>query len=140
MSPEQQSWIEAQKPELVAAAERYVAESEIYLPMPQRRDRKARVTMSQLRNLLNVALSERSLPVLKNFLRYQIGRQWDDSRAGALLEEYLLREVGERSRAGQEARGGEVRELEAALLPLLLGFVIREYTYHCKLKGTRSDG
>lgn len=146
MGPELQAWIEEQKPELVAAAEAYVARSEIHLPMPQRDDHRgrpdksARVSASQLRNLLNVALTEKSLPVLKNFLRYQVGRQWKDAKAGELLEEVLLREIVERGRKGAETHRGVPRQVEAALLPLLLGFVIREYTYQCKMKGTRTDG
>lgn len=146
MSPELQAWIEEQKPELVEAAERYVAESEIYLPTPQdqkkggRRSKDPRVTGSQLRNLLNVALTERSLAVLKNFLRYQVGRQWKDGKAGDLLEQLLLREIANRSQARGKAEGVSPREIEAALLPLLLGYIIREYTYRCKLAGTRSHG
>lgn len=146
MSPEIQAWIDAQKPQLVEAAERYVERSEIFRPTPRKRQKGGRgkkdprVSSSQLRNLLNVALTERSLPVLKNFLRYQVGRQWEDPKAGELMEQLLLDEVAKRSRGAGEGHGVEPRELEAALLPLLLGYVIREYTYRCKLEGTRSDG
>lgn len=145
MSRQTQAWIEAQKPELVEAAERYVQESEIFRPTPreQQRGRKKkdpRVTPSQLQNLLNVALTERSLAVLRNFIRYQVGRHWEDAAAGELLEKLLLDEVAQRSQRDSESLGVKPRELEAALLPLLLGYVIREHTYRCKLEGTRSDG
>jgi hypothetical protein len=146
MSPELQTWIEEQKPELVEAAERYVERSKIFLPPEAdprrggRPDKNARVSGSQLRNLLNVALTERSLAVLRNFLRYQVGRQWKDGKAGAALEELLAREIAERTASRMDAATGERREVEAALLPLLLGFVIREYTYQCRRHGTRSDG
>jgi hypothetical protein len=143
MSPEVQAWIEAQKPELVAAAERYVESSQLSLQAPNRRDRRARVSMSQLRNLLNIAQTERSLAVFKNFLRYQVGRKsrgWEDQAAGELLEQLLLAEVAARSQGGGEAHGVEPRHLEAALLPLLIGYIIREYTYRCAQHGTSTDG
>ena len=73
MSPELQAWIEEQKPDLVEAAKRYVNKSSICFKQTGQ-DNEPQVSSSQLRNLLNVAQSERSLKVLVNFLRYQISR------------------------------------------------------------------
>ena len=150
MSPEVQAWIEEQKPALVQAAEEYVEKSQIYLPAPPRGKRptgkkakQARVSSSQLRNLLNIAQTERSLAVFRNFLRYQVGKRssaWRDPVAADLLEQVVDSEISNRAASGVKAPDLTTRELEASLLLLLVGYIIREYTYQCRKHGTSSDG
>jgi hypothetical protein len=158
MNPDIQAWIDEQKPELVKAAEEFVEESKICHPMPPPPSHgkkgasstptgrpgkpKARVSSSQLRNLLSVAQSERSLAVFRNFLRYQVGRKskaWQDSEAGDLLEQTVEREVASRGKPGEEKVGVPAQSLAGELLPLLIGYVIREYTYRCRQLGTSTD-
>ncbi|MFP3939775.1 MAG: hypothetical protein ACOC7L_00650 [Acidobacteriota bacterium] len=154
MTPQLRAWIEAQKPSLVQAAEEYLNEAKIYLPKGgggkggkggrgggKRKD--PRVSGSQLRNLLNVAQTERSVAVFRNFLRYQVGRGsrgWPDPASGEALESYVDRAIGKRSRSAAGQHGVDARELEAELLPLLLGYVIREFTYRCAQNGTSAHG
>jgi hypothetical protein len=125
MSPELQTWIEDQKPELVTAAETYVDQSGIYAKSPGR-DGEPQVSGAQLRNLLNVAQGERSLKVLINFLRYQIGRGrrgWEHRRSGEMLEVFLTSRV-------------------AALCSeeVAVRYVIREYRYVCGGREKRGHG
>jgi len=143
MKPETLGWIEEQEPELVRAAEKYVADFDIHKPDPESRGarNKARVSASQLRNLLNAAQGRSSLAVLVNFLRYQIGRGrqgWDDERSGKALVKLLEDEVGKRVETGSKVSGKDRYRLESRLAALLLGFVIREYTYRCREARTSS--
>lgn len=157
MTPDAMAWIDDQRSDLVAAAERFVLSSDIALPPKENDSRshqarhrssphhgtrrpKARVSRSQLRNLLNVSISERSLPVLKNFLRYQIGRQsWKDQPSGDALLMLLDKEVAERATKGADGSDVSARVLQDHLAPLLIGYIVREYTYQCKEHGTSTD-
>lgn len=140
MKPEALSWIEQQKPDLVAAAEVYLEEHQIY--KPGKRKDKPRISGSQLRNLLNAAQAESSLAVLINFLRYQVGRGnkgWPDRRSGSALEALLKDKVGGLAGNGAKAHEADRYGLEARLAALLLGYVIREYTFRCRQEGTSSS-
>ncbi len=143
MSPELQTWLEDRKPELVAAAEEYVDRSGIYLKRPGTAG-EPNVSSSQLRNLLNVAQSDRSLKVLVNFLRYQIGRRgrgWEHTASGKELESFLTGRIATLcSEEGAAHIGVSRRELEAALASLFLGYVIREYKYVCGGHEKRGHG
>lgn len=147
MKPETLGWIEEQEPELVRAAEEYVKELEIHKADPASRGprNRPRVSGSQLRNLLNAAQGRSSLAVLVNFLRYQIGRGrkgWEDERSGnalvKLLEDEVSTRVGKRVEKDSEVAGKDRYRLESRLAALLLGFVLREYTYRCREAGTAS--
>lgn len=143
MKPETLGWIEDQEPELVRAAERYVAEFKIHEPGEESRGprNKARVSGSQLRNLMNAAQSRASLAVLVNFLRYQIGRGrqgWEDEPSGMALGKLLEDEVGKRIETSAGVSGRDRYRLESRLAALLLGFVMREYTYRCREARTSS--
>ena len=143
MSPEVQAWIEDRKPELVEAAEEYVARSGIYQGR-QGAEGEPQVSSSQLRNLLNVVQSERSLKVLVNFLRYQIGRGnkgWQHKASGNKLEEFLTGRVAVLCSEECAAElNSSRRELEATLASLFLGYVTREYKYVCGGKEKRGHG
>ncbi len=142
MNAETLTWIEDQKPNLVRSAESYIKEYKISEPREVSRGRgfpKARVSGSQLRNLLSASQSEGSLAVLVNFLRYQIGRGrqgWDDQDSGRGLESLLHEQIGKRITDAGDKAGSEPHQVESRLASLLLGYVIREYTYRCQLAGT----
>lgn len=145
MTPETLTWVEQQKPGLVARAEGYVKATKLHCATPktQNKDKGKRtpeVKTNQLRNLLNAAQAGDPLALLINFLRYQVGRRsqgWKhETSAKALLKEFEdnLMPLCD----GCLARDTEGRfELEAHLAAQFLGFVIREYTYRCAEEGTR---
>lgn len=148
MTPEDLGWVDRQQPKLVGWAETYVADAKIHEPQDERRGNKPKVSGSQLRNLLNSATQGSSLAVLRNFLRYQIGRGgkgWGDEPSGEALLSILDEKIGPLCRGrhtDQEAESGEAQgqhriELEADVASKFFGFVIREYTYRCKLAGTQ---
>lgn len=140
MNAQARAWVEAQKPELAVAAEGYVRD---YWEPSGSRGALQRVKPSQLRNLLSAAQAERSLAVLLNFLRYQIGRGnrgWNDSKSGDGLADLLRRQVEERLEKGQAPAGADRYELEGDLSALLLGYVVREHTYRTFLDLERQRG
>lgn len=161
MNSQTLNWIEHQKAELVEAAEGFVTAAGIADPRPETKDKKpapprpggkdnkpkAKISGSQLRNLLSVAQSERSLAVLLNFLHYQMGRAkgWPDLPSGEALYGLLREAVKKRidEAVEEKAFGADFRRpdrflLESRLSALLLGYIIREYTYQCKIAGTDS--
>lgn len=147
MTPENLSWVEARQPQLVRWAEDYVQTTKLY-ERHNPKKRNPRVSGSQLRNLLNAATQGSSLAVLVNFLRYQIGRDkrgWPHEESGTaladLLGERLKSLCAERMGGSHATPAGadpaEVQiEFEAQMAARLLGYVIREYTYRCKLANT----
>lgn len=154
MNPEALAWIEKQKPDLVGWAEAYVRDSKLYKPTTKTENNKEGqktplVKTNQLRNLLNAAQSGSPLAVLKNFLRYQIGRGnqgWRHTESGKQLHKLLENKLGNLCQKGVDdlSKGTERSadpidqyELEAHLAAQLLGFILREYTYQCRLAGTR---
>lgn len=111
------------------------------------------VRKSQLQNLLGAARTGEPVALLANFLRYQDARikGWRQNEAATKLEKLLREKVQPRARrcprlgtVGAEVDGGptgeetiELRyEIEAALAAQLFGFIIREYTYRCRIAGT----
>lgn len=141
MTPEILAWIERQKPALVGLAEGFLIQHRIYAPAPSEAHKQrppARVSGSQLRTLLNAAQSGSPVAVLVNLLHYQVGRGargWDDKASGDALA-VLLRDSVSALVKASGANGDGVFEVEARVSALLLGFVIREYTYCCKREGT----
>jgi len=102
---------------------------------------------SQFRNLLNVATSTKSTEVVKNFLRYQVGRdeKWGrgkDSLAEAIIEDIqkLLKEnaITIAQDAGiTENLPSKTNEIHMELIRLYLGYGSRHLVY--KRKGMTKD-
>lgn len=136
MSPELLKWIEEQKPALVGAAEGYIEDT-----APHRND----VSPSQLRNLLAAAQAGQSVALLRSLLRYQIGRSrngWRHSASGeALLTLLAERVAAPLATFFPQTQGTPVMyAAEARLAALLLGYVVREFTYQSeKERKPRSD-
>jgi len=147
MNPKTLTWIEKQKPMLVGWAETYVEDSALYFPKksgspssPKNSGKgMALVSGSQLRNLLSAAQSGSPLAVLLNFLRYQMGRRqgWAHTSSGQKLETLLKKKLSPLCEEFPEKHEADPYELQSHLAAQLLGFIIREYTYRCKLEGTR---
>lgn len=145
MTPDVLSWIDEQKPGLVGAAERYLRDNAIYAAGPSKHSARrppAKVSGSQLRNLVNAAQADSPLAVLVNLLRYQIGRAsrgWRDRDSGQALERVLIDEVETRSKSAPTADAHAHYAVESRLAALLLGYIVREFTYRCELEGTAHD-
>lgn len=143
MIAEATDWLGRLKPTLVEQAESFVEEKATFEPRPGEEHKKAgakkpNVTNSQLRNLLNVIETEGSVKVLRNFLRYQIGREkrgWPHADSAQRLIEIL--DSGWTDDALPE--GADRRALEAEAAALFLGYVIREHTYRCRCEGTSTN-
>lgn len=140
------AWLERIKPELVSRAENFLETHRIFRKHEKNRNNPV-VSGSQLRNLLAAAQSGSPFAILVNFLRYQIGRGgrgWDDTSSGRALVEYLSPQVPEGNKSlailcNEKTRGYEPAHrylLEAQVAAHFFGFLIREYTYRCKLEGT----
>lgn len=162
MRPETLTWLEKQKPRLVARAERFVLDTKLFEANAKTADRPKgerdpHVKTSQIRNLLGAAQAGEPLAVLVNFLRYQLGRRkgWPHEDSGqalealftgdlrALVEEWraadaaAAAEAQRESKADPESEADDRYEVESYLAAQLLGFIVREYTYRCALAGTR---
>lgn len=149
MTPDVLAWIDRQKPALVGVAEGFLSQHHIFeRPEPKdnklrdnkAKDNKPRVSGSQLRLLLNAAQSGSPVAVLVNLLHYQVGRGsrgWGDQQSGEALAKTLRESVSDLAQTCG-ASGDDLFEVEARVAALLLGFLIREYTYGCKQAGTMS--
>jgi hypothetical protein len=90
---------------------------------------------SQYQNLLQVALSTESAEVIKNFLRYQVGRDTKWGRGEKSLAEAIVRDIqgdlATQSQAIAEAAGDSSRKkaVHLELIRLYLGYGKRHLTY-----------
>lgn len=146
MNPETLAWIEKQKSDLVGWAEKFVEDTQLFKATDKTAskplgERTPQVRTNQLRNMLNAAQSGSPLAVLINFLRYQIGREkrgWKHRPSGNKLLDLLTKDLKDLCDKGCETDDSiDHHELEAHLAAQLLGFIIREYTYQCRLAGTK---
>ena len=87
---------------------------------------------AQLRNVINVAGSTESVELVKNFIRYQIGRQgggWRHRGFGEALIERIEKEIaGLAERVAREAQT-EVEPAYIQLVRLFLGYLNRYFVY-----------
>nr|MDW8082157.1 hypothetical protein [Candidatus Calescibacterium sp.] len=84
---------------------------------------------SQFRNLQNIASATDSILVLKNFLRYQMGRGYIDEKVGNQILEEDIKTLKEKAEeiAKQEGlgEGDEFRAFLMEFVRLYLGFFVR---------------
>jgi len=93
---------------------------------------------AQLRNVLDVATATESVRVVENFIHYQMGREgqqaWrnfgDDLMKEMEKLEETAREIASRTKA-------DVKQVHIKLVRLLLGFLLRYYTYRKKMEESR---
>jgi hypothetical protein len=93
---------------------------------------------SQFRNLLRVADTTESTEVIKNFLRYQVGREEKWGRGKDSLAEKIITDINTRikEKAQDIAKTAKTEDINSILLELTrryLGYGARYLTY--KLKG-----
>ncbi|MFN3361472.1 MAG: hypothetical protein ACK421_08615 [Pseudanabaenaceae cyanobacterium] len=99
---------------------------------------------SPFRNVLAVAIETGSIEVLKNFIRYQMGRQgsspiWKEKRSGKVFAQALIDQIdglgdilAKITADVTDAHGGEKERISKAihltLSRLFLGYLAREHT------------
>lgn len=93
---------------------------------------------SQFRNLLRVSDTTESTEVIKNFLRYQVGRDKKWGRGKDSLAEKIIKDIDGRikyraNEIAQEAKTDDVKLIWIELTRRYLGYGARYLTY--KLKG-----
>ncbi|WP_414529050.1 hypothetical protein [Nodularia chucula] len=93
---------------------------------------------SQFRNLVRVADTTESTEVIKNFLRYQVGREEKWGRGKDSLAEKIITDINTRikEKAKDIAKAAKTEDVNSILLELTrryLGYGARYLTY--KLKG-----
>lgn len=100
-----------------------------------KKDTYGKLEESQFRNLLRVAETTESAEVIKNFLRYQVGREdkWG-SGAGSLAETIIKNISGELNTAAKkiatESKApGEQKTIHIQLIRLYLGYGSRYLKY-----------
>lgn len=93
---------------------------------------------SQFRNLLRVADTTESTEVIKNFLRYQVGRDKKWGRGKESLAETIVRDIDSRikdcaKKIADNSKTDDVKSIWIELTRRYLGYGARYLTY--KLKG-----
>jgi len=87
---------------------------------------------SQLRNVINVASSSRSVQVVLNFIKYQIGRrkEWQHANFGECLLDRLIRlsSIAQQIASRLGVKGSE-EEIHLRLVELYLGYMNRYFKY-----------
>ncbi len=93
---------------------------------------------AQYRNLLHVAASTESSEVIKNFLRYQMGREEKWGRGKDSLAEAIIQDIDNwihqkalaiAQKAGVEERSPKVNEIKIDLIRRYLGYGARYLKY-----------
>jgi hypothetical protein len=97
-----------------------------------------RLEEAQYRNLLHVAASTESSEVIKNFLRYQVGRDDKWGRGRDSLAEAIIQDIDNwihqkalaiAQKAGVEERSPKVNEIKIDLIRRYLGYGARYLKY-----------
>lgn len=89
---------------------------------------------SQFRNLLRVAETTESPEVIKNFLRYQVGREDKWGRGTGSLAEKIIHDIDHALRAAaafiqEQTNYGSLNEIWIKLIRLYLGYGARRLKY-----------
>ena len=89
---------------------------------------------SQFRNLVAVANSSDSAEVIKNFLRYQVGRDKKWGRGKASLAERIINDIDqtiktEAEKIAKEAKAKDSKDIHLELIRRYLGYGARYLTY-----------
>lgn len=89
---------------------------------------------SQFRNLVAVANSSDSAEVIKNFLRYQVGRDKKWGRDKNSLAERIINDIDkaiktEAERIAKEAKAKDSKDIHLELIRRYLGYGARYLTY-----------
>ncbi len=88
---------------------------------------------SQLRNLQNLAAATDSVPVLENFIAYQMGRKKIPRELGdRLLED--LQKLGQEAEELAQRSPEALRWARMELIRLYLGFLVRKFVAEKKAK------
>lgn len=88
---------------------------------------KNQLKENQLRNVINIANETECVPVVTNFIRYQIGRhsEWRKENFG----ERLIEKIDNLKESAKEIDERDVDDAWIKLTRLYLGFMVRYYKY-----------
>lgn len=118
--------------ELVGIAETLIVQAKEKL-------KENRVDKSQLRNVLAVANAAPHVAVVTNFIRYQMGRGGNPSKAwrDTGLGQAVINEIDGKIRtlaqqAAQQAETTQVDDVQVQMTRLLLGFMNRRFVFERK--------
>jgi hypothetical protein len=114
--------VEKLKSDLVNDAENLIRDKEIW--------REDGLKEAQFRNLMNVANSTTSVPVITNFIKYQIGRSkvdkgWNYKKFGELFIQLINNLKSKSEKSSPEY----LLDVWIRLTRLLIGYMIRAYKY-----------
>jgi len=98
------------------------------------RDGRDKLEESQFRNLVRVSDTTESPEVIKNFLRYQVGREKKWGRGEKSLAERIVADIDGNLKAKakaitEEAQGGNPNEIHIELIRRYLGYGARYLKY-----------
>lgn len=98
------------------------------------RDGRDKLEESQFRNLVRVSDTTESPEVVKNFLRYQVGRERKWGRGDKSLAERIIADIDGNLKAKanaitKEAEGGNAGEIHIELIRRYLGYGARYLKY-----------
>lgn len=98
------------------------------------RDGRDKLEESQFRNLVRVSDTTESPEVVKNFLRYQVGREKKWGRGAKSLAERIIADIDGNLKAKaeaitKEADGGNASEIHIELIRRYLGYGARYLKY-----------
>lgn len=98
------------------------------------RDGRDKLEESQFRNLVRVSDTTESSEVVKNFLRYQVGRERKWGRGAKSLAERIIADIDGNLKAKaeaitKEADGGNASEIHIELIRRYLGYGARYLKY-----------
>lgn len=103
-------------------------------PDPASKKNRDKLEESQFRNLVRVSDTTESSEVVKNFLRYQVGRDEKWGRGPSSLAERIVSDIDSKLKAKaeaitKEAKGGNANEIHIELIRRYLGYGARYLKY-----------
>lgn len=98
------------------------------------REGRDKLEESQFRNLVSVSVTTESSEVIKNFLRYQVGREKKWGRGKKSLAERIITDIDDNLKTKavaitQEAEGGDTNAVHLELIRRYLGYGARYLKY-----------
>ncbi|MGI8933474.1 MAG: hypothetical protein ACR2FS_05310 [Phormidesmis sp.] len=104
---------------------------------PKDKDGRSKLEASQFRNLVRVAETTESPEVVKNFLRYQVGRDGKWGRGDKSLAELIVRDIdsalktyaGEIAKTADSNDNQRIRRIHMELIRRYLGYGARRLKY-----------
>jgi len=129
-----QRGIRKREDELVISIQYALDNTKYKKPDKGKRNNRDKLEESQFRNLVRVSDTTESPEVIKNFLRYQVGRDDKWGRGKDSLAERIIADIDQKLQKAatdivKEAEGGYVKEVHIELIRRYLGYGSRYLKY-----------